>query len=126
MHTLDLFDNKLGVPAMLALGKALSAGGNTTVKSLKLDYNPDIGSKGLAALCDGLMTNSTLEVGPDHDCAWPPQFVIATTLSLQPLLLCYHRVHRYSRWNAAALVKTEAGCWRACCHFQELHSSSLS
>ena len=83
MHTLDLFDNKLGVPAMLALGKALSAGGNTTVKSLKLDYNPDIGSKGLAALCDGLMTNSTLEVGPDHDCAWPLQF-----LSLQPVCRC--------------------------------------
>merc|ERR1719181_376800 len=83
LHTIDLFDNKLGVPAMLALGTALSSDGNSTVKNLKLDYNPDIGTKGLAALCDGLMTNSTIEVGP----------LITTVLglhqyvSLQPFLL---------------------------------------
>jgi len=61
LHTIDLFQNDLGVPAMLALGTAFSTGGNTTVKSLKLDYNPRIGTEGLITLCDGLMSNSTLE-----------------------------------------------------------------
>ena len=66
LHTIDLFQNDLGVPAMLALGTAFSTGGNTTVKSLKLDYNPRIGTEGLITLCDGLMSNSVLEVRKLH------------------------------------------------------------
>ena len=57
----------------MALGQALSVGCNTSLYSLKLDFNPLLGSEGAAALCRGLRTNSSLkqlhlpycDLGPD-------------------------------------------------------------
>lgn len=45
----------------MALGQALSVGCNKSLLSLKLDYNPSLGSEGVAALCRGLRTNSSLK-----------------------------------------------------------------
>lgn len=45
----------------MALGQALSIGCNKSLLSLKLDYNPSLGSEGAAALCRGLRTNATLK-----------------------------------------------------------------
>lgn len=45
----------------MALGQALSIGCNKSLLSLKLDYNPSLGSEGAGALCRGLRTNSTLK-----------------------------------------------------------------
>ncbi len=44
-----------------ALGQSLSIGCNKSLLSLKLDYNPSLGSEGTAALCRGLRTNSSLK-----------------------------------------------------------------
>lgn len=43
------------------MGQSLSIGCNKSLLSLKLDYNPSLGSEGTAALCRGLRTNSTLK-----------------------------------------------------------------
>lgn len=45
----------------MAIGQALSIGCNKSLLSLKLDYNPSLRSEGVAALCRGLRTNSTLK-----------------------------------------------------------------
>lgn len=44
-----------------AVGQSLSIGCNKSLLSLKLDYNPSLGSEGAAALCRGLRTNSSLK-----------------------------------------------------------------
>ena len=60
---LDLSSNDIGVKGMEVLGAALSVGGNTSVRCLKLNYNPDNeDDDGVGKLCEGLRTNTTLKV----------------------------------------------------------------
>ena len=105
---------------MLALGTAFSTGGNTTVTSLKLDYNPRIGTEGLITLCDGLMTNSTLEVR-----TYMRSHILVSLSAAIHLLGLPTRVCRHSPWNAVTSARMADGCCRGCFLFQALHSSSL-
>lgn len=57
IHLAKRFDQRRAT----ALGQSLSIGCNKSLLSLKLDYNPSLGSEGTAALCRGLRTNSTLK-----------------------------------------------------------------
>lgn len=58
---LELMDNDIGRDGAMALGRSLSVGMNTTLSSLVLDFNRTLLSDGVAALCRGLATNSTLK-----------------------------------------------------------------
>ncbi|CAM9998429.1 unnamed protein product, partial [Phaeothamnion confervicola] len=60
LEYLELFDDEVGPKGALALGNALSIGCNQSLLTLKLDYNPRLGSDGAAALCRGLRTNAML------------------------------------------------------------------
>ncbi|KAL9188584.1 hypothetical protein ACHAXT_006962 [Thalassiosira profunda] len=60
LEYLELSDNNIGKDGCLALGRALCVGMNRTLVTLILDFNP-LGSNGVAALCKGLSTNSTLK-----------------------------------------------------------------
>jgi hypothetical protein len=57
---LELINNDIGRDGALAFGRSLCVGMNRTLTTLILDFN-QIGSDGLAALCKGLKTNSTLK-----------------------------------------------------------------
>eukprot|EP00804_Cyclotella_cryptica_P002641 CCRYP_010446-RA/>CCRYP_010446-RA protein AED:0.08 eAED:0.06 QI:0/0/0/0.5/1/1/2/0/357 len=61
MEYLELMDNDIGRDGAMALGRSLSVGMNTTLRSLVLDFNRTLASDGVAALCKGLATNSTLK-----------------------------------------------------------------
>ena len=58
---LELINNDIGRDGALALGRSLCVGMNGTLATLILDFNQTLGSDGLAALCKGLTTNSTLK-----------------------------------------------------------------
>lgn len=58
---LELLDNNIGPPGARYLGQSLMYGQNRSLRTLKLDYNLKLGSEGVAALCQGLRTNSTLK-----------------------------------------------------------------
>jgi hypothetical protein len=68
---LELFDNDISAPGAFAIGRSLSVAMNKTLVSLVLDYNRALGrydldgneaaSEGVAALCRGIRTNSTLK-----------------------------------------------------------------
>ena len=58
---LQLLDNNLSCRSVQTLGKALSAGGNTTLVSLTLDCNHAFGAEGAKDLFKGLRTNSCLK-----------------------------------------------------------------
>ncbi|KAJ8606000.1 hypothetical protein CTAYLR_010125 [Chrysophaeum taylorii] len=57
---LELLDNNVGAAGARCLGQALMYGQNRSLVTLKLDYNYTLGSEGVAALCQGLRTNSSL------------------------------------------------------------------
>ena len=60
---LDLSQNDIGVKGMEVLGSALAVGGNTSLRCLKIDFNPDNDKNdGVGKLCEGLRTNTTLKV----------------------------------------------------------------
>ncbi|CAN0444931.1 unnamed protein product, partial [Ectocarpus sp. 12 AP-2014] len=61
LEYVELFDDNIGPTGATALGQSLSIGCNKSLLSLKLDYNPSLGSEGTAALCRGLRTNSSLK-----------------------------------------------------------------
>ncbi|CAN0514017.1 unnamed protein product [Laminaria digitata] len=61
LEYIELFDDNIGPTGALALGQSLSIGCNKSLLSLKLDYNPSLGSEGTASLCRGLRTNSSLK-----------------------------------------------------------------
>ncbi|CAM9861997.1 unnamed protein product [Scytosiphon promiscuus] len=61
LEYIELFDDQIGPTGATALGQSLSIGCNKSLLSLKLDYNPSLGSEGAAALCRGLRTNSSLK-----------------------------------------------------------------
>jgi hypothetical protein len=58
---LELMNNDIGRDGALALGRSLCVGMNRTLATLILDFNQTLRSDGLAALCKGLKTNSTLK-----------------------------------------------------------------
>ena len=58
---LQLLDNNISPQGITCLGKALSAGGNTSLLSLTLDCNQAFGSCGAEHLFKGLRTNSCLK-----------------------------------------------------------------
>jgi Ran GTPase-activating protein (RanGAP) involved in mRNA processing and transport len=58
---LELFDDNIGPKGAHALGSALSFGHNLSLLTLKLDYNATLSDEGVANLCKGLRTNSTLK-----------------------------------------------------------------
>lgn len=58
---LEMLDCHVGARGCAALGQALSFGHNISLLTLKLDYNPDIGTEGCANLCRGLRTNIALK-----------------------------------------------------------------
>jgi hypothetical protein len=58
---LELINNDIGRDGALALGRSLCVGMSRTLATLILDFNLTLGSDGLAALCKGLKTNSTLK-----------------------------------------------------------------
>ncbi|KAL3773748.1 hypothetical protein ACHAW5_008182 [Stephanodiscus triporus] len=60
LEYLELINNDIGHDGALALGRSLFVGMNRSLATLILDFNP-LGSAGLAALCKGLQTNSTLK-----------------------------------------------------------------
>ena len=55
-----MIDDNIGLMGGLALGQSLAHGGNLSLVILKLDYNHTLGTKGIANLCKGLRSNSTL------------------------------------------------------------------
>ncbi|CAM9362096.1 unnamed protein product [Chrysoparadoxa australica] len=61
LEFLELFENQVSIRGATALGQALCIGCNKSLLTLKLDYNLQLGSEGMAALCRGLRTNSTLK-----------------------------------------------------------------
>lgn len=58
---LELIDDGIGPVGCYALGDALMLGANTTLTSLRLDFNPTIGDEGVRELARGLRTNRTLQ-----------------------------------------------------------------
>ena len=61
LEYIDLMNNDIGCIGALALGRSLCVGMNRTLTTLVLDFNKTLGSDGIAALCKGLKTNSTLK-----------------------------------------------------------------
>lgn len=61
LEYMELIDNDIGRDGACALGKSLSVGMNRTLVALVLDLNRTLGSDGVAVLCKGLSTNSTLK-----------------------------------------------------------------
>lgn len=60
LEYLELNNNDIGSEGARSLGRSLCVGMNRTLTTLVLDFNP-LGSDGVAALCKGLSTNSTLQ-----------------------------------------------------------------
>jgi len=60
LEYIELTDNDISHVGAKALGRSLCVGMNTTLNTLILDFNRTMGSQGVAALCTGLATNSTL------------------------------------------------------------------
>uniref|UniRef100_A0A7R9U7G5 Uncharacterized protein n=1 Tax=Pinguiococcus pyrenoidosus TaxID=172671 RepID=A0A7R9U7G5_9STRA len=58
---LELVDAGVEIDGAVALGRSLATGMNVSLRILRLDYNPGIGSEGIAALSRGLRTNRSLE-----------------------------------------------------------------
>lgn len=58
---LELLDCNVGTFGAKSLGRSLSFGQNKSLMTLKLDYNSTLGAQGVAALCVGLRTNSSLK-----------------------------------------------------------------
>lgn len=58
---LEILNDNIGARGAMALGSALSYGNNLSLLTLKLDFNKELGTSGLAHLCRGLRTNSTLK-----------------------------------------------------------------
>mmetsp|Transcript_19576 Transcript_19576/g.26542 ORF Transcript_19576/g.26542 Transcript_19576/m.26542 type:complete len:261 (-) Transcript_19576:279-1061(-) len=58
---MELWDNNICARGAMAIGKSLMVGNNKSLLTLKLNYNRSLGSEGVAALCAGLQTNSTLK-----------------------------------------------------------------
>lgn len=58
---LELIENDIGKSGANAIGRALSVGMNSTLTSLVLDFNRTLQSEGVASLCKGLSTNSSLK-----------------------------------------------------------------
>ena len=58
---LELLDDDIGPRGGMALGMALSRGRNLSLLTLKLDFNSQMGSQGVANLCRGLRTNITMK-----------------------------------------------------------------
>lgn len=58
---LELLDNNIGPRGANALGQSLSYGHNISLLTLKLDYNPTLGTEGVGTLCRGLRTNNALK-----------------------------------------------------------------
>ena len=61
LNFLELMDCRIESRGAFALGRSLSCAANTTLTSLRLDHNTNLKSEGIAALCQGLCTNSTLK-----------------------------------------------------------------
>ena len=61
LNFLELMDCRIESRGAFALGRSLCCAANTTLTSLRLDHNINLKSEGLAALCQGLCTNSTLK-----------------------------------------------------------------
>jgi len=61
LEYIELTDNDISHVGAKALGRSLCVGMNTTLNTLILDFNRTMGSQGVAALCKGLATNSTLK-----------------------------------------------------------------
>jgi hypothetical protein len=60
LEYLELFDCGVSARGAMTLGQALSVGCNKSLLTLKLDYNMNLGTEGVAELCRGLRSNSTL------------------------------------------------------------------
>lgn len=60
LEYLELMDNGIRRDGCASLGRSLCVGMNKTLATLVLDFNP-VGSDGVAALCKGISTNSTLK-----------------------------------------------------------------
>ena len=58
---LELSDNDISASGAHSIGRGLSVGMNKTLTSLVMDFNRTLQSNGVAALCKGLATNSTLK-----------------------------------------------------------------
>ena len=61
LQYLELTDNNITASGAFALGRSLSCMMNRSLLTLSLDYNMSLKSEGVAALCMGLRTNSTLK-----------------------------------------------------------------
>ena len=61
LEYIELTDNDISHVGAKALGRSLCVGMNTTLNTLILDFNRTMSSQGVAALCKGLSTNSTLK-----------------------------------------------------------------
>lgn len=61
LQYLELFDNDISSVGAFALGRSLSCMMNRSLLTLSLDYNMTLKSEGVAALCMGIRTNSTLK-----------------------------------------------------------------
>jgi len=61
INFLELLDCEIGFMGGLALGRALSMGGNLSLHTLQMDYNSTLGTVGAINLCTGIRTNSTLK-----------------------------------------------------------------
>ena len=61
LQYLELTNNGITAVGAFALGRSLSCMMNLSLITLNLDYNISLGSEGVAALCQGLRTNSTLK-----------------------------------------------------------------
>lgn len=61
IEIIELVDNDISASGASAIGRGLSVGMNKSVVSLVLDFNRTLQSDGVAALCKGLATNSTLK-----------------------------------------------------------------
>ena len=61
LQYLELTHNEITAVGAFALGRSLSCMMNLSLITLNLDYNMTLGSEGVAALSQGLRTNSTLK-----------------------------------------------------------------
>ena len=61
LQYLELMDNNITSTGAFSLGRSLSCMMNRSLLTLNLDYNMSLKSEGVAALCMGLRTNSTLK-----------------------------------------------------------------
>ncbi|GMH92453.1 hypothetical protein TL16_g12351 [Triparma laevis f. inornata] len=87
LQYLELTNNEITEVGGFALGRSLSCMMNMSLITLALDYNMSFGSEGVAALCLGLRTNSTLKklslkyCNLDGDAGGPLGEVLAFTRS---------------------------------------------